>query len=253
MDALEKSVFAFDKQGRFLQRYEHLGQGPEEYTSLTDFFVKNGTLFLVDGRQGRLLQYTLEDTFIAVDAIERIDAIYLWDKGRYASHRGFGFAVRNNEQFHSYAFYKNGEMVQENAPFNKHLLGRRFTHGFGSNNFYAYNDSVYALFSFNDTIYSVNAHSGTLSPYLAIKTSGKRIQLDDGEAEVKKLSKTSSSIFGFYKWRQHLMFAYTKGDEWINVLACNNEILFHGKWAETKIICLCMSCAMKPTGNTNFC
>ena len=230
LDALEKSVFAFDRQGQFLRSYKHQGQGPEEYTSLTDFFVKNDTLFLLDGRQGRLLQYTLEDTFIAVDAIERTDAIYLWDKGRYASHRGFGFAVRNNEQFHSYAFYKNGEMMEESVPFNKHLLGHRFTHGFGSNQFYTYNDSVYALFSFNDTIYAVDAQSGKLSPYLAIKTSGKRIRLDDGKAEVEKLSETSSSIFGFYKWRLYQMFTYTQGNEWINVLAHHNEILFHGKW-----------------------
>lgn len=230
LDALDKGVLTFDMQGRFVRGYKHLGQGPEEYASLTDFCIRNDTLFLIDRSQGRLLSYTLDDTFISSESIEKTDAIYLFSKDRYASNRGFGLAKQNSNTSQSYAFYDNGKMIVEDVPFNKHLLGRRFTYGFGSNYFYTYADSVFTSFPLNDTIYWVNTQSGELSPYIAIKTGGESIDLRDGEAQVKELSETGTSIFALYKWDSHLLFTYKKGKEWINVLTHNDNVLFHGQF-----------------------
>lgn len=230
LDALDKGVLAFDMHGHFVRGYKHLGQGPEEYVSLTDFSIQNDTLHLIDCGQGRLLSYTLDDAFISAAPIEKTDAIYLFSKDRYASNRGFGLAKQNSNTSKSYAFYDNGKMIVEDVPFNKHLLGRRFTYGFGNNYFYTYADSVFTLFPLNDTIYGVNPQSGKLSPYIAIETGGESISLKDGEAQVKKLSETGTSIFALYKWNSHLLFTYKKGKEWVNVLTHNDNVLFHGQF-----------------------
>ncbi len=230
LDALDKGLLAFNMQGQFVRGYKHLGQGPEEYASLTDFSIQNDTLYLIDCGQGRLVSYTLDDTFISSASIEKTEAVHLFSKDRYASNRGFGLAEQNSNTSQSYAFYDKGKRTVEDVPFNKYLLGHRFTYGFGNNYFYTYTDSVFISFPLNDTIYWVNAQSGELSPYIAIQTGEESIGLEDREAQVKKLSETGTSIFALYKWNSHLLFTYKKGKEWTNVLTHNDNVLFHGRF-----------------------
>lgn len=231
LDKREKQILAFDERGKFLRSYTHRGSSPQEYVYLTDFSILNDTLYLIDGIQGKLLLYGMNDSFIGTEKIERTHAIHFFNKQRYASNRGLGLAERNSRHsYHSYAFYDNSKLVEEDVRFNRHLLGYSFTHGFGSNYFYTYNDSVFTLFPFNDTIYSIHASSGRLAPYLAIHIGTDRVNVSTGKAQIEVLRKVPPAVFAFYKWGNYHLFSYSYKGKSYNVLIRENDILFHGSF-----------------------
>ena len=232
MDRIEKKIFVFNENGNFLKSYHHYGQGPGEYISLADFTIKNDTLYLLDGLGARLLQYSLADSLLGVQNVDKAEGVYLFSDRKFALNKKLGVADRNSDKLYcSYAFYDEGKKVHEKVPFNKHLCGYAFTHGEGANNFYVYGDSIFTLFPFNDTIYTVK-NDGDLNPYMAIKIGKEYICLDDDKKQVDKLrtEQEVSSIHAFYKWDKYLFFSYFyKDDPCKSVLVKDDcTILYHG-------------------------
>lgn len=39
----------FDKEGKYMNSFDHTGEGPEEYMQLTDYYIKNETIYAVAG------------------------------------------------------------------------------------------------------------------------------------------------------------------------------------------------------------
>ncbi|WP_308554354.1 6-bladed beta-propeller [uncultured Mediterranea sp.] len=231
LDKLQKQIFTFNEEGGFLKRYKHLGQGPGEYSSLTDFSIVHDTLYLVDGSKGRLLRYRLDDTFIDEETIGVTDGVYVFSDRRWALNKKFGSSTHTSS-CQCYAFYEDGKEVYQDIPFNEHLRGYAFTQGEGGNNFYAYDDSVFTFFPYNDTIYTVNAGSGRLTPYMAVRVGDERIRLDDDKVTVNRLRKKdiTPTIHAFYKWGNYHLFAYFHKDNPCKyvLLKGKDNVLFHG-------------------------
>lgn len=232
MDHIEKKIFVFNENGDFLKSYHHYGQGPGEYVSLADFMIKNDTLYLLDELGGRLLQYSMADSLLHVQNVDKAEGVYVFSDGKFALNKKLGVADGNTDKLYcSYAFYNQGKKVREEVPFNKHLCGYSFTHGEGANNFYAYDDSIFTLFPFNDTIYTVK-NDGELKPYMAIQIGKEHIRLDDDKKQVDKLRTEliTPFIHAFYKWDKYLFYSYFyKDDPGRSVLVKDDcTLLYHG-------------------------
>jgi len=63
LDRSSGSVLIFDEQGKFLKKISHIGRGPGEYTSLTDFGIdtKNNNIVLYCDRPKKIIVYALEE------------------------------------------------------------------------------------------------------------------------------------------------------------------------------------------------
>ena len=75
MDAsIAKSLYVFDREGRFIRKIGGFGQGPGEYASIFDFTIdrENKTVYIRDGQFPRILNYDLATgKFIQTITLER--------------------------------------------------------------------------------------------------------------------------------------------------------------------------------------
>jgi hypothetical protein len=64
-DLYQKSIFVFDTSGKFLNKLEKVGKGNEEYLSVNDFAIYDGTLYILDNHNRRIQKYSLNNfTFL---------------------------------------------------------------------------------------------------------------------------------------------------------------------------------------------
>lgn len=69
-DFVNGKLSVFSKEGRFISNIGKKGQGPEEYTNIHDFFVKNDTLNVYDFNRKKILQYSIDGTFFKQKDVE---------------------------------------------------------------------------------------------------------------------------------------------------------------------------------------
>lgn len=229
LDSGQEQLFQFDADGHFIRNINHKGQGPGEYVSLNDFQIKNDTIYLLDGRGGKLFAYDMADNLLFTDPIGKSRYVEVLGGG-YALNIGLGHAdFSTDKSYCSYMFYAKEKPVHLSAPFNKHLLGHEYVFNHGSNGFYHYNDSIFVLFPFNDTIYSLTP-KGEIIPSQIIRIGDLRLSLDDSEMLLKRLLKEgiSSSVFGYYKLGDYTMFSYRYANNRIQTVLVNpkGNILF---------------------------
>jgi len=63
---LNSPLFVFDENGSWIRTIDRKGQGPEEYTSLSNFDVNNNKeIVVLDRRSGKILFYSWEGRFLA--------------------------------------------------------------------------------------------------------------------------------------------------------------------------------------------
>lgn len=67
LDKAQKSIFRFNRDGRYLSKINSVGQGPGEYMTILDFLLKDDKVYILEFR-GTILIYELDGTFI-----EKID------------------------------------------------------------------------------------------------------------------------------------------------------------------------------------
>lgn len=243
LDTDEKKILAFDSIGRYLRQYTHVGQGPGEYLSLTDFTIKEDILYLLDRLGGQLLSYSLEDSLLQTEKVEKAKGICVLDDHKYALNMGLGAADKSPDKtYYSYACFDNQNSMVRDIPYNKELCGLSYSLGEGGNSFYCYDDSLFTFFPYNDTVYHVDKNNGELSPYVTIRIGDEQIGMDDDKKRVDELrKKISCSIFGFYKWDDRLLFSYyyAGGNRKYVMVNKNNpeKVIFAGAfgWDKNKI------------------
>lgn len=187
-------VLTFDKNGKYIRRYSHLGQGSGEYISLKDFEISGDSLFLLDSQGRQLLVYRLnDDSFVTSDKIEKARGVHVIKEQLYALNKGLGYAdFDKNKSYESYSVVEKGKTVYRDKSYNPHLCGRDFSLGEGSNCFYHYEDTTWTHFYFNDTLYTVRPSDGRLAPYWVVQIDDEQIGLTDDRQTVDKLRNTLS-------------------------------------------------------------
>jgi hypothetical protein len=73
----DRKSSVFDNDGHFLNDIGRRGEGPEEYLSIGNCFIKDGLLYLFDGDRHRLMKYSLSGKFVeAVNTPEKVESVY---------------------------------------------------------------------------------------------------------------------------------------------------------------------------------
>lgn len=65
-DKRKNAITVFEKDGKFVKRIKHIGNGPGEYQQINDFYLVDGKwVEILDGRRQKLLKYDLKiDTLV---------------------------------------------------------------------------------------------------------------------------------------------------------------------------------------------
>ncbi len=236
LDKSEKHILSFTRDGRFVKKYRHYGQGRGEYIYLSDFTIHDGVLYLLDRLGGCILQYTLDDRFLSKIPVGRSEGICVLDSERYALNNGLGVAdKKSSKTFFCYAVYDGEDLVYQSVPYNRHLCGYSYTLGDGANYFYAYDDTLFTYFPYNDTIYTIGKE-GLLLPYLSVGI-GATVTPEMSMRITDKLRKERPvNIFSFYKWQNLMLFSYipVEGQRRVSVLADWDHVIFHGQFNTDK-------------------
>lgn len=67
VDQVSQEILLFTEKGQFVRKINKTGQGPEEYIRVDDFCFhpEKDHLFILDGIQNKILEYTVDGTFVA--------------------------------------------------------------------------------------------------------------------------------------------------------------------------------------------
>jgi len=165
-----KSVFVFDKNGRFIRKIGSLGGGPGEYIQLMDFTIdiKNNFIFLLD--YGKYVHmYTLDGTFVKTinPKIENynIKNIQYFNNRLYMS--VIAFKPTPGDFMLIEIGLEKGEILSKSLPLRYNKNWTEFL--FLRNSFFVSRSNVQPLYaqSFMDYIVSVGVE---ITPYVELKS-----------------------------------------------------------------------------------
>ncbi len=103
LDKKTSKLLVFNKKGQFLQKIGSRGQGPGEYTKLSEFEIdkKNNLLLLFSRSDSKLLKFDLQGNFISSFRLKNYpDCFVLSSSGNYIFYTTFN----NNPERHSIVY-----------------------------------------------------------------------------------------------------------------------------------------------------
>jgi hypothetical protein len=162
-----QTMFVFSDNGQLLTCFNKKGNGPGEYTGITDFVV-NGETITVLNRQ-KLLNYNHSGEYISTHNLElgvisvspTVDNAYFLYCGNFS----------NDKSRHTLLKVRDEEENEQFIPINEHRA--KYLFFWGIRPFYLYQDFVYFFDIFNDTVY-VSSDKG-LEPSFYIDYKGKNV------------------------------------------------------------------------------
>ncbi len=101
-----KSIFVFNKQGKYIKKLHKVGKGPGEYNRIDRFSIDtaNNRMYVYDGLQGKILVYRLSD-------FQFIDSWML----EFFTSTAFGWGGK-------IFFYQNGDQINKDQKYFYQLL-----------------------------------------------------------------------------------------------------------------------------------
>jgi hypothetical protein len=203
-----QTMFIFSDEGHLLSCFNKKGQGPGEYTGITDFAVNGETISIINGR--RLLNYnhsgkyvsTVNLEFSVMSVSQTVDNTYYLSCGNFL----------NDKNQHKVHKLREGQEIEHFLPIDEYKS--KYLFFFGLQNFCKYQDLVYFFDYFNDTIY-ISRNEG-FEPIFLIDYKGKNIPASyfkrdfaDIAVFMTEFHKTSYAcgVLDFVLYDRFLMFA----------------------------------------------
>lgn len=163
---ISKSLFVFNKNGRFVKRIHDIGKGPHEYTRLYSFSIDNysNQIIICAGWPAKILKYNLFGEFEEEVIISErgIDALEVFDESKY-------IVKYPGEKEQIFLINKQGKALKQlyvNTGPKAGLLKP----------FIKYNEKVLYHTVYNDTIYNLSEKG--IEPWLYIDFKERRITSD---------------------------------------------------------------------------
>lgn len=223
----KSKISSFRHDGSFIQTYSHIGRGPGEYPSISDFDVTDNELFILSGKT--IYKYDMTDTFIGTRILENSAKGLCLLKSGIAFNNGFGVGNKDTKDLYSYSFYKFDGSEFNDIEFNRNLLGREYSFDGGINKFVSNGEDVLTYFPYNETLYIVD-QDGNLSPWININI-GNNITSNMPKSEVDEIIKSNkpSSIYAVYKFGDSILFSYNI-DQSSRLVLCadNGHVVMNG-------------------------
>jgi hypothetical protein len=157
-----EKVSVFAKSGKFLFNISAKGEGPQEYVSLANVFVKNDLVYLIDQMSKKVLCYDENGNFVSSTKINEnnpypISDLFPLDNGNY---------IGKNMFRGDYDLVPVGCILDEQYKFVNAIEGRKILSGiYKCDNFFQYKDRILYWEILNDTIFSVDDYQSINPKY----------------------------------------------------------------------------------------
>ncbi len=125
-DILRNSILIIDQNGELVREFNNRGQGPGEYLTLAQIYVKNQSLYIVDSNQLKVSEFQIENEFGDLTHVEdfiypdrafrRVVNFWPWDNENYLFVFGESFSPHDlmNQKYESLElFNKNTQEYTE--------------------------------------------------------------------------------------------------------------------------------------------
>lgn len=151
-----EKIFIFTLNGKFINKIDFKGNGPKEYTSISDFSVKDSLISILDTNEKKIITYHLNGDFIKKQKtlleilyIDKIGDYDLWYTGNIGCDLNYD---KKSNQFHKLLFSKENRIEAMFSPFKPKSSGYVYR---TQTPFYQYNGINYFIEPINDTIYRI--------------------------------------------------------------------------------------------------
>lgn len=149
-------ILMFDLNGEYINKIDFKGNGPHEYTSISDFTVKDSLISILDTNEKKMVIYNLngdfikkQETLLEILYTNRIDDYDLWYTGNIGCDLNYD---KKSNKFHKLLFSKDNKIEAMFSPFNPESSGYVYR---TQTPFYQYNGINYFIEPINDTIYRI--------------------------------------------------------------------------------------------------
>jgi hypothetical protein len=100
----QKKIYIFNEHGKYVNKIDNIGPGPREYSSITNFFLKDGLIGIIDDRQSMVTFYRLNGDFVNKmsyknifrDIIPYDDSTYLCYTPDFMEKNPYGIWIMDN-------------------------------------------------------------------------------------------------------------------------------------------------------------
>ena len=190
---LNESLYAFNKNGKFISRIGEKGNGPGEYNRINTFFIdnKNGNIIIVDEVKSALITYDFTGKFIStvhlpMENIRNSSRALLLDNGYLMLNN-----MINPEDNMAYSIVDlhSGRLKGKYFPYDPIRLNNSF-YTFSNHPMVKFEDEIHFIMPLSDTIYNYSKSS------FSTKYIVEGLQKVASKEQIKQpLSSYSSEIF----------------------------------------------------------
>ena len=223
-DRQTRSIFIFGTDGKFLQKISQFGKGPQEYSSLSNFFldIENNRIILDGG--SKFLYFDMNTCMFIKEERKAMN-----NGASYLGSETFAFYLCNgiwNGKYNIYA-YRQGKEIYRHLPISKKMEGFTFEKEFS---FFQPDQEGNVLFAelLNNVVYKLNPDSMALAYYIDFGKNGLPENfLDDFPRQEweERISKSSycSNVNCFIKNDHITFFKFTCRERSTRTLICMKE------------------------------
>lgn len=163
---MAKGVFAFDMQGKFLNRIGAIGQGPYEFVEPTDMHVTDDAVIVFDQWQNKIIKYRHSGERISERRIPFLCFMMMELSENSYLYRGINSCNKHMPSILNYQFWHGDStnnidkvgLYREYEKYGTYLSWQHLVRSVKSNESYFYSD-------INDTIYQINTDGGFIPKY----------------------------------------------------------------------------------------
>ncbi len=155
----EGSIYVFSKTGKFLNKINRKGEGPEEYTSYNDVWLEGDTLVLYNYRRS-INRYDLAGSFISRDKmLEHAAHVHVYESG-YALDMNYRL-TQDSLQYALVTLDQEMKLTKVFLPFSKIP---DFWVSFSEKTVFLSENDLFYFPMMTNTVYKI--HSDTVRPYI---------------------------------------------------------------------------------------
>lgn len=222
-------ILCFDIDGKFLNKIDNRGRGPEEYTFLWDFDVSSNGKLLTILSSSKLLIYVITETgFLFQRSIQFKDPVPY--KARIVPETEYVFLAippwRGTEMTLSLLINTFGDTINFKPNGYKYKMIKQKGQGLDEMQVYSIENKVCFKEEFSDTVYFIDTKDNFLKPWMILNSHGTIItpEIRGGSEAPGKVRISTNNIFETTRYVFYL--SYIK-DNQNRVL--ENRILFDKK------------------------
>lgn len=162
-----RMLYIFDSKGNFVSQFDRHGDGPEEYTTITSYWVKSDTLFLFDLYKRKLFEYSIQGEYLGFKSTDFLaNAMYVLNDEYW-----FDLSFRAQEDSTAGQLAKVDKQLR-NPEYHLGALGDiDFPMGAPLNSFSSYGNSLLYHQLLSDSVYQIK--DGKVKPYLHFDLKGQ--------------------------------------------------------------------------------